>query len=129
MTDQELKRLVKKWQKLLRVQDWKVTASFVSLKQSGDGRVGQVNIYSGGFYAEVEIDPFVLKRKDAEKQIEETVAHELAHIQVNQVFAPVGAIFNSASNDQKALLEVVLAQCEEEQVRNIEFLCSKFIGR
>lgn len=122
MTLQELRGYVKKWKPLLRVQDWRVKVVMVDSAKDKDmvDKAGQVKINAGMFTATIQVE-------DSIPDAEATIAHELAHIQVYQIFAPLRAILETASDEQMAILTTLLDECEEQQVRHIEFLITQFI--
>jgi hypothetical protein len=122
MTLRELQRYVKKWKPLLRLQDWFVDVKIIDPNKDEDmaDKAGQVQFHTGTFVATIEVNK---NTPDAEA----TIAHELAHIQVYQIFAPLRAILEIASDDQVAIIATLLDDCEEQQVRHIEFLATKFI--
>lgn len=122
----ELQRLCEKWKELLRLRDWFIVFKIVkededeSIKKSS-GRIGIADMV---YEAEIELNSKLL-----ENDAEVTVAHELAHIQVKTCFKPLRNILEDLEPEDSEVLEDILDNCEEEQVRHIEFLIARLLGK
>jgi len=126
LSKKELKELVKKWQKLLRLQDWFIILKVVrdEDEKENEKRSGSVSIADMIFEAEIE-----LNAKQFPGDAEITIVHELAHIQVNTAFKPLRELLEDMEPKDSELLEDILDICEEEQTRHIEFLVARMLKR
>ena len=125
LSNDEIKRLIELWQERLRLRDWFIITKIVEEEEDEllKDRAGQVDIRSSVFEAIVE-----LNSTTPDDQIESTIYHELAHIQVKEIFWPLRQILELKEPEDDNTLTDLLDVCEELQVRNIEFLISRTIG-
>lgn len=128
----KLKELLEKWKERLRLRDWLVVTKLVDEDKDEDGMkkcAGRADIHPSVFEAVIE-----LNSKLPSNDVEETIYHELAHIQVRYIFWNLRQVIRDMedgeeSDDEVSTLEMLLDSCEEEQVRHIEFLISRILGK
>ena len=78
----ELDRLLEKWQRILRLQDWDVKIKFATYGEL-DGHEGDCNVVLERKHATIRIlrpEHFDATEKDLPYNLEDTVIHELLHI-------------------------------------------------
>ncbi|SRR5229473_2248000 len=80
-SQRKLDGLRREWQKLLRLQDWKITAKFVNSDEIAEDRVGECNHLAEAREADINIllpssDEVVTER---DQDVENTLVHELLH--------------------------------------------------
>lgn len=84
MQKPNLNKLLAKWKKRLRLQDWNITIEYKPGSIMGEGNIGETKLSPNNFFARIWIrDP-----KDIEtwiptlENVELTVVHELVHLMV-----------------------------------------------
>ena len=80
-SQRKLDVLRREWQKLLRLQDWRITARFVNYEDLADDRVGECSNLADSKEADIKIiHPEQLKdASETDKDLENTLVHELLH--------------------------------------------------
>jgi len=83
MTNEDLKKIVKKWQPRLGLSDWTIKIRFVDLAAI-DGCLGQTHIQNNMQNADIQIlQPGDRQASDmADHDIEQDVVHELVHVRL-----------------------------------------------
>ncbi len=124
-----LKELVEHWQEFLRLRDWLIVTKVVDEDDDEDMKKcsGQVDLHPSVFEAVIELNSEL-----ADEDVEETIYHELAHIQVKVIFWNLRQVLRDMKSEEEeecGPLESLLDSCEEEQVRHIEFLLSRMMGK
>lgn len=79
MTYKELSKLVREWQKRLRVQDWAVYLRKAAL--NGCHAQISMNAQAKSAHLEIDIQSHFDQEGKAEEDIEATIVHELLHLQ------------------------------------------------
>lgn len=108
MTQRQLDRLRRKWQKTLRLQDWKIKARVVGLGVIPDDDLGRCEWLLDARTADINIlDPACCEDGDAivSQDVEGTLVHELLHCH----FAPFHSE-NQAINTQAEQVIDTLAE-------------------
>jgi site-specific recombinase len=120
-----LKEIIEHWQEYLRLRDWLVVTKIVD-EDDDDIRdnAGQIDIRQSVFEAVVELNSGL-----EDEDIEPTIYHELAHIQVKSTFWLLRQVLDGMEAEGSNVLSELLSACEEEQVRHIEFLISRMMNR
>jgi site-specific recombinase len=124
-SNDNLRELVEVWQEHLRLRDWLIITKVV--EEDDDEikeKAGQVEIRHSVFEAIVELNSAL-----PEEEIEPTIYHELAHIQVKSVFWILRQILENLEPEDNSTLTDILNACEELQTRHIEFLISRMMGK
>lgn len=76
MTKKQIEREVERWQKLLRLQDWRIKVKCIEAKRiNDDGDLASVNWRAYSRRATITI-----ARDSEEKELLDTIVHELLHI-------------------------------------------------
>ncbi|MEE8489960.1 MAG: hypothetical protein V3S43_06455 [Acidimicrobiia bacterium] len=82
MTQQRLERLVELWCKRLRLDDWDVNVVLVPTEGLGD-KTGECSVYPRVNEATMRISAHKMNGDDTPHDYEQTVVHELLHIESN----------------------------------------------
>lgn len=81
------------WQRLLRLQDWNVTAEVSAKPEDFKGRTSAyICTHTNSRHASIKIKHDSLQRTDAlpvDRDQENSLVHELLHISVNEITDPV----------------------------------------
>ena len=82
LSKKELQKLLKKWQGKLMLNDWDIDLEIVDFKRKDYRQSGDFKADSKTKKASIlmTIDPFLKNQPTIEKQEEQTIVHELAHI-------------------------------------------------
>ena len=100
MTQKKLEQLVRKWQKILRLQDWKIEVKWVNRNELDSGSNAEVSLCVNQKVATVG----VIKPEDhstwnnKEQDIEKSIVHELLHL-------PLQSIENYARKGEESALD------------------------
>jgi len=120
-----IRELVEVWQERLRLRDWLIVTKVVDEDdEEMEDRAGQVEVRQSVFEAIMELNSAL-----PEEEIEPTIYHELAHVQVKSVFWVLRQILENLEPEDDSTLTDVLNACEELQTRHIEFLISRMMGK
>lgn len=88
MTNSDLSDLCAKWQKILRLQDWKINVHLCRMRDIDDA-YGLTKTRNYFKEADIKIAE-VIDRMDADPDIEQTLVHELIHLHFAQLTTPEG---------------------------------------
>lgn len=125
---EKLQEYLERWKERLRLRDWFVVVKWTKEDDENgmDKCAGRVDIRPSIFEAAIELNANSKHLPD--EDVEETIYHELAHIKVKEVFWSLRQVLRdmkTEDNDDIGPIESLLDSCEEEMVRNIEFLISR----
>jgi hypothetical protein len=110
LSKKELDKILKKWQKKLDLDSWKMDIKIVDFKrkdyrQSGDFRANRNKKQASIF---LTVDPFLRNQRTIAKQEERTILHELIHIFLWE--------FDSFAE------KTILKDCEEYKSDHLKYL-------
>lgn len=100
MTTKQLQKLCAKWQKRLRLQDWKIEVSFVHAgDMRGPSSAGEVSFFPDHAFAQIQILPpeELDSGNPMHPSIEQVLVHELLHLHMG-TFAAKGKAADMAQD-------------------------------
>ncbi len=94
MTDAELQELCQKWQRVLRLQDWRINVKFVDTEHIPDNALGACKVFADSKLALIKLSrPEAIDKTDGFSaafpymdDTERTLVHELLHIHLDGLF-------------------------------------------
>jgi hypothetical protein len=88
LTDKKLQKLTQEWQKLLRLQDWRVRVEFVEpLEMEDPGSMGQCQTDRGLRQVKIKLrsPEYNCYENEFNQDVEATLVHELLHVYTNLI--------------------------------------------
>lgn len=86
-TQEEVDACLKRWQGIMRLQDWNITASLGTLSDLGQGYFGEARVKSKVKVARIKLleEKYHDEVADGVLDHEETLVHELVHVHLDAV--------------------------------------------
>lgn len=106
----KVRQLVKEWQRLLKLQNWKISIAFHKVYEDEElvGNSGYVKLDVANLSARIIIN------ENSPDPVDEIIVHEMLHILLRDITKPLNALFRTQD------AEDVFALVDELLVRRLE---------
>lgn len=119
MTEKELAKRCEYWQKVLRLQDWRIFVRVVGTEEMNSGEAGACEIHQDSKLATIKIlaeevfNPTSDMSRLSPVDLEQTLVHEMLHILTDR-------IFNSEADDYERIMQEQAIEFVSEALVRLE---------